>query len=345
MGNNSENGAPIIDAVVAWVDGNDPNHQKKMEPFLKNAKREQIPGAKPTRFQSVNEIRYCVLSVLTFAPFIRNLYVVTDEQDPRLEEAVKRYFPARLSSLKIIDHKEVFRGYEDYLPSFNSRSIESMIWRIRGLSDHFVYFNDDSFLIRETDVTDFFMHRKPVLRGSWLPSPWPRTLWVGLISLIKKRLLGQKHYQPKPSYHLGQWFAAKKAGFRYRYFYFNHTPYSISKKTAKQFFDRNPDFFKDHLRHRFRNYKQLSFTSLLYHLELRNGNRNIRKPDVVYVNPAGRREGYIDRKLELSNRDKSIKFMCVQSLDLCKKEDQDKVFEWLEDLFEKARSSQNDRTI
>lgn len=333
-----------IDVVISWVDGNDPKHQEKMDPYLDNRVREDIPGAHPTRFRSVNEIRYCVLSIFTFAPFVRNVFIVTDEQDPELHNDVGLHFPDRLKSLKIIDHKEIFKEYEDCLPTFSSRTIEGMIWRIDGLSDRFIYFNDDSFLIRDTEVSDFFIHNRPVLRGGWLPSPWPRTLWFGFQNIIKKSLMGRKDFHPKPSYHLGQWLAAKIAGFRYRYFYFNHTPYSISKTTAEKFYKNDPLFFKEHLRHRFKNHKQVNFISLLYHLELKNGNRNIRKPDVAYVNPTRRPDGYIDRKIALCNRDERIKFLCVQSMDLCIKEDQDKVFNWLEDLFRQARTDSSIQT-
>ncbi len=337
MTNEAKTGNNPIDVVISWVDGNDPDHQEKMHPFLDNRVREDIPGAHPTRFRSVNEIRYCVLSIFTFAPFVRKVFVVTDAQDPNLQDDIKQYFPERLQTLRVIDHKHVFKGYEHYLPTFSSRAIESMIWRIDGLSDRFIYFNDDSFLIRSTKVSDFFIQNRPVLRGGWLPSPWPRTLWAAFQTLIKKKLMGKKDFQPKPSYHLGQWLAAKKAGFRFRYFYFNHTPYSISKTTAQNFYDQDPRFFDGHLKHRFKNHKQINFISLLYHLELKNGNKYIRKPDVAYVNPTGRMEGYIDRKIELCMRDEKIKFLCVQSMDLCNKGDQDKVFNWLEDLFQKAR--------
>lgn len=340
MTNDAETRNNPIDVVISWVDGNDPAHQEKMHPFIDNRVREDIPGAHPTRFRSVNEIRYCVLSIFTFAPFVRNIFVLTDDQNPNLLDDVKQYFPERLQSLKIIDHKDVFKGYGQYLPTFSSRAIESMIWRIGGLSDRFIYFNDDSFLIRHTGVSDFFIQNRPVLRGGWLPSPWPRSLWAGFQSLIKKSLMGRKDFEPKPSYHLGQWLAAKKAGFKYRYFYFNHTPYSISKPTAEKFYNENPRFFDDHLQHRFKNHKQINFISLLYHLELKNGNKNIRKPDVGYVNPTGRKEGYIDRKIELCKRDQKIKFLCVQSMDMCNKKDQDKVFTWLEGLFHKACACQ-----
>ncbi len=334
MMNDAETGSTPVDVVITWVDGNDPKHQEKMAPFLDNRVRGDIPGAHPTRFRSVNEIRYCVLSVFTFAPFVRNVYVVTDEQDPNLRDDVKQCFPERIHSLKIVGHKDIFQGYEHYLPTFSSRVIESMIWRIDGLSDRFIYFNDDTFLIRKTTASDFFIKERPVLRGGWLPSPWPRTWWAGFQSFIKKVLMGRKDFQPKPSYHLGQWLAARKAGFRYRYFYFNHTPYSISKPTAEKFFNEDPGFFENHLEHRFKNHKQINFISLLYHLELKKGNQNIRKPDVAYVNPTGRGKSYLERKIELCRRDKKIKFLCVQSMDLCNKADQDKVFTWLEDLFQ-----------
>ncbi len=341
MENDSANDNQAIDVVISWVDGNDPDHQKKVDAHLDNRVRKFIPGAHPTRFRSVNEIKYCVLSVFTFAPFVRNVYVVSDEQNPGLYDDIRRYFPDRLQSFKVVDHKEIFKGYEKYLPTFSSRTIESMIWRIDGLSDNFIYFNDDSFLIRKTETSDFFIRGKPVLRGGWLPSPWPRTLWAAFQNLIQKSLLRNKDFQPKPSYHLGQWLAAKLAGFRFRYFYFNHTPYSINKHTAKHFFEKKPGFFEDHVQHRFKNHKQVNFISLLYHIELKSGNKYISRPDVAYVNPTGRSEGYIDKKIELCKREERIKFLCVQSMDLCNKEEQDKVFMWLEELFQKSRSVAN----
>ena len=44
---------------------------------------------------------------------------------------------------------------EAYLPSYNSSAIELNIHRIRGLSEHFIYFNDDMFKIKDTQPSDF----------------------------------------------------------------------------------------------------------------------------------------------------------------------------------------------
>lgn len=319
-----------IDAVIAWVDGDDPEHRKKMAPYLGSSFID-VPGMDPTRFTSVNEIRYCLLSIYTFAPFVRNVYVVTDNQDPDLYDDIKTYFPDRLASFRIVDHKEIFRGYEEYLPMFNSRAIETMLWRIEGISDNFIYFNDDTFLIRKVSPDDFFVAGRPVLRGNWIPAPYPRIWWNSLRSWIKKKILSDKNYHPKPSYHLGQWSAARLAGFRWRYFYFNHTPYSISRRTAKKCFDEHEGAIRKNISYRFRNHEQFNFNSLLYHTEIKSGNRLFESPSVIYMTPYKRGEDYIPRKLKKSTQKSQPRFMCVQSLDKSPARDQEKIFNWLEE--------------
>ena len=97
---------------------------------------------------------------------------MTDQQDPKINQAVKLHFPERLKDILLVDHTEIFEGYEQFLPTFNSICISNMLWRIKGLSDQFVYFNDDIFLLRSVSPTDWFVNDKPVLRkgsGGFLP--------------------------------------------------------------------------------------------------------------------------------------------------------------------------------
>ncbi len=325
----AEQSSVPIDAVIAWVDGNDPEHQKKMAPYLDSSQLD-VPGMHPTRFMSVNEIRYCLLSIYTFAPFVRNVYVVTDNQDPELYDDIKTCFPDRLQSFRIVDHREIFRGYEEYLPIFNSRAIETMLWRIEGLSDSFIYFNDDTFLIKKVYPEDFFIDGRPVLRGNWIPAPYPRVWWNSLRGWVAKKVLLNKNYHPRPSYHLGQWAAARQAGFRWRYFYFNHTPYSISRTTAKRCFASNEEVIRSNISYRFRNHEQFNFNSLLYHTEIKYGNRLFSPPSVIYMTPYKRGKTYIQKKLKQSTRNPQPLFMCVQSLDRSPASDQKKIYGWLE---------------
>lgn len=187
-----------IDAVILWVDGSDKKLADKRDRYLAlENKTASHPGSLPLRFASSDEISYCIRSVLTFAGFIRNIYVVTDEQDPNLREMIETRFPEKAGSLKIIDHKEIFRGYEQYLPTFNSSSIHTMIWRIEGLSDRFVYFNDDVILIREHREEDWFMGDRPVLMGKWLFPPYRRVAGNKLKTIINRHIKNKRTISQK----------------------------------------------------------------------------------------------------------------------------------------------------
>ena len=50
-------------------------------------------------------------------------------------------------NVRLVDHREIFRGHKELLPTFNSLAIESMVWRIKGLAERFLYFNDDVMLV------------------------------------------------------------------------------------------------------------------------------------------------------------------------------------------------------
>jgi Stealth protein CR2, conserved region 2 len=89
---------------------------------------------------------------------------VTDNQVPGAIDRRK----AERDNIRIVDHREIFRGYEQLLPTFNSYAIECMLWRIEGLADRFLYFNDDMMLVGPVEPTDFFSNDgKVILRGRW----------------------------------------------------------------------------------------------------------------------------------------------------------------------------------
>jgi len=334
-GENGHQGPHPVDVVIAWVDGDDPELARKRRQYLDEKDHENLPsGAHATRFASINEIKYCVLSIMRFAPFVRNIFIVTDGQDPGLDKDILTYFPGRAGSVRIVDHKEIFRGFEKYLPTFNSISIGNMVWRIKGLSENFVYFNDDTFLIRPVKKEDWFIDNKPVLRGKWVPFPLPRILWTHLKVRFKRLLQGNKDYQPRASFHMGQWNSAFLAGYRLRYFTNSHTPHTVERQTVAAFFSRNQELLEKNISYRFRNYKQFTFIALSNHLQLRSGNRQIAHPSLAYLQPFRRAHDYTDKKIRYCENNPGIKYLCVQSLDLCEKEKQDRVLNWLQKILE-----------
>ncbi len=206
--NNKQLLSEPIDAFIAWVNGNDPVLKGKRNFYAKGSNSSGTLKIKSTHFASVNEIKYCVLSILKFASYVRNIFIVTDKQDPHIVDDVKNFFPERINSIRIVDHKEIFRGYEEFLPTFNSISIASMLWRIEGLSDNFVYFNDDVILIRKVNREDWVFKGRPVLRGRWAVAPYKKMFAGFIAKLFWKHLLNKPDFREKFSFFRVQWNAA-----------------------------------------------------------------------------------------------------------------------------------------
>ena len=112
---------------------------------------EGFDGRQWRRLASHDEIRFCLRSIHNYAPWVRAIWVVVDRQrPPRIDLDLAEHH-----KIRFVDHREIFRGYERLLPTFNSLAIETMLWRIDGLADRFLYFNDDCFLVNPVQATDF----------------------------------------------------------------------------------------------------------------------------------------------------------------------------------------------
>ena len=323
-----------IDAVITWVDGNDPVIAKKRGKYLEDYQNvSNHPGMMSTRFASNDELRYCILSIFKFAPFIRNVYIVTDEQQPNILEDVREHFPERVACIRIVDHKEIFRGYEQHLPTFNSTCIESMIWQIEGLSENFVYFNDDVILLREVKPEEWVLNNMPVLRGKWRMLPLKKLFNQNLRLLINRTVLKKKNYHPKQSFYLLQWKAAVILGYKFRYFFHCHTPHVLNRVSLEQFYKQNPNLLENNLKHRFRSDKQFISISLANHLEIKNGNKQITKLKRGYLHPIYSAK-QITKKISHCDNDPSIKSVCVQSYDMFLPEEQAKITTWLNQILQ-----------
>lgn len=141
---------PKIDIVYTWVDGSDPSWRKIKNKHLELLNKEkQIPSDSTcdSRFNDHHELKYSLRSILKHANFINHIFIVTMNQKPSW---IKEH-----PMITFVDHKEIFLNDHD-LPTFNSQAIESHLHRIKGLSNHFIYFNDDVFLGRDVEACEFF---------------------------------------------------------------------------------------------------------------------------------------------------------------------------------------------
>ncbi len=137
-----------VDLVFLWVDGEDPQWKKKKESYLGVS---AIPHNDETtadcRFVDHDELKYSLRSVEMYAPWINNIYILTDGHYPK-------WLDLSHPKVKVVDHKDFIPN--EYLPLFNSTPLELYIGKVEGLSEHFIYGNDDMLFAKPTPKSFFF---------------------------------------------------------------------------------------------------------------------------------------------------------------------------------------------
>lgn len=150
-----------IDFVITWVDMNDPKWQADFSKYS-GRKENTKNGVSEARFRDNGFLRYWFRGVEKFAPWVRRIHFVTSGQKPEwLDESNPK--------INLVNHKDYIP--EEFLPTYNSVVIERYIHRIPGLADHFVYFNDDFYIINTIAPTRFFRNGMPCDIAAFLYNP------------------------------------------------------------------------------------------------------------------------------------------------------------------------------
>ena len=136
-----------IDFVVTWVDGNDPKWLEE-----KNKYTAVKTGNGANRYREWDLMKYWFRSVEKYAPWVNKIYFVTWGHIPEWLDTTN-------PKLEIVKHEDYIP--KEYLPTFNSAPIELWFHKIRGLSEQFVYFNDDFFLTDYVKESDYFKNGVP----------------------------------------------------------------------------------------------------------------------------------------------------------------------------------------
>lgn len=142
---------------MLWVDGNDPAWQTEKNKYQPNG---IIENDSINRYRDWGLLPYWFRAIEKFAPWVRKIHFVTWGHVPAF---LNLYAP----KLNFVRHKDFIP--EEYLPTFSSHTIEMNIHRIPDLAEHFVYFNDDMFLLRPFNPEEFFKDGLPCTYGGEVP--------------------------------------------------------------------------------------------------------------------------------------------------------------------------------
>lgn len=136
-----------MDIVITYVNGNDPVWQRDYEKYT------NVPVLEK-RFRDWGTLQYLLRGIETHMPFVRNVFLVVSHRSQ-----VPSW--ADTDNLKIVLHEDFIPA--DYLPTFNSNTIEMNLHKIAGLDEEYLYFNDDLFPVRDCRAEDFFRDGKALI--------------------------------------------------------------------------------------------------------------------------------------------------------------------------------------
>ena len=223
-----------IDIVYTWVNHADKGWQQLIAPY-----REGENNMKCQYFNS-DELKYSMRSVYQHAPWVRKIFVLTNCAPPAWLKPSEK--------IVWVDHADVF--HPDHLPCFNSHVIASYLGNIPGLSEHFIYFNDDAFIGRKLDPNFFFTSNGcsiSYMGGSIVGKQYMQESKAYIKSAVNAKLLFEKKFKISPHMqHL-------------------HTPSAICKCSLLEMIDCFKDEFYEFRKNKFRSDTDLSAIAFMYH--------------------------------------------------------------------------------
>jgi hypothetical protein len=135
-----------IDMVFSWVDGSSPEYLARRRSLMQDAVLGEGDDHE-ARYRQIDELKYALRSVYMFAPWVRRIFIATDSPRPD--------WLADHPSVTLVPAAAHFRD-PSVLPTYNSQAVESQLQHIPGLSEYFLYSNDDMFFSRPVGPDMFF---------------------------------------------------------------------------------------------------------------------------------------------------------------------------------------------
>lgn len=234
-----------IDFVVTWLDSSDPEWQKEYSKYRGGTHREDN-----ARFRNWDFFRYWFRSIEKYAPWVNKVFLVTNGTFPK-------WINTNHPKLVLVKHSDYIPI--DLLPVFNSRTIELFLHRIPGLSEQFVYFNDDCYLNAPITQEYYFKDGLPCDDNTELQSNRPqynplnpfnvRIIEYCDVALINYHFKRKEVVKASPKRWLGKHLGVKgiinslllyRQG-SFEYFIRRHNEQPFLKSTFKEAWEKEPE--------------------------------------------------------------------------------------------------------
>ncbi len=277
MGKRNDTEVPKIDFVLPWVDGGDPLW------LAEKAKYSPSPmadSASEIRYRDWDNLQYWFRAVENFAPWVNGIYFITWGHIPA-------WLNCKADKLHIVKHSDYIPA--EYLPTFSSHTIELNIHRIKGLSENFVYFNDDMFLTRPVKPEDFFKNGRPCdtfgLNCIYFGEDSAGHFNGSDLEVINTEFKGQKKSIMKRDFR--KWFSGRNGGAVrmktfllsawdwFPGFHYDHLPTDLCRSTMEAVWQKYGDVLDKTCRDRFRQESNVN-QWLFKYWQLCKGNYEVR---------------------------------------------------------------------
>lgn len=260
-----------IDIVITWVDGNDPVWRADKEKY----QEAKSGDTRDSRYREWGFLPYWFRSIEKNAPWVRYIHFVTYGHLPN-------WLDTTHPKLKIVNHKDFIP--EKYLPTFSCRPIEFNLHRIPGLSEQFVYFNDDMYLLQPSTEQDFFVNGLPcdcgvmdatIVNGQTTDGE-PVAMKDIYMALIMNLVAINRNFDKKKCVkeNFKKWYSLKYGSHltktllltpwkKFTGFHSTHTPYSLLRSTFEEVWEKEPELLESACMHKFRQPADVSHRLLL----------------------------------------------------------------------------------
>ncbi len=302
-----------IDFVITWVDGGDKAWRKEKACYDPSVGADDDE----VRYRDWELLKYWFRGVEQFAPWVRKIHFITWGHLPE-------WLDTSHPKLHVVKHEDYIP--KEYLPVFNSNVLEIYMHKIEGLSDKFVYFNDDFFLTKDVSPEDFFKNGKPCDMMAFQPvvanpmNPVMSHLYLNNSLVLCKYFNKRENVKKYP----GNYF---KIGYPPLYFFYNllelmfplytgfftpHGPSAFCKATFEEIWEKEKEQLQEMSLNRFRSKTDLTPYLFREWQKLSNNfePKNVLK-DFAYFNI-----GTENRKLLKTLKKQKKKVVCINDQEI-----------------------------